>query len=218
MMNILNGGAHADNPIDFQEFMIMPVGADSFAEALRWAPRSSTRSRSALHEQRASTAVGDEGGFAPNLASARDALDFIMAIDRARPAISPARRRARARSAPRPSSSERRLSPGRRGPRRSTPEEMARFLAELAEAIRSVRSRTAWPRTIWSGWKALTDALGDRVQLVGDDLFVTNPKRLGEGIARDSPIRILVKVNQIGTLTRDARRGGAWRIAPATPR
>lgn len=200
MMNILNGGAHADNPIDFQEFMVMPVGAESFAEALRCGAEIFHTLKKGLHDAGLATAVGDEGGFAPNLASARDALDFIMrSVEQAgyRPgedvvlALDCAATEFFKDGAYRMEGEGRTLSP----------QEMAAFLAELAEAypIRSIEDGMA--EDDLEGWQAVTERLGDKVQLVGDDLFVTNPKRLRMGIERGLANSILIKVNQIGTLT-----------------
>ena len=200
MMNILNGGAHADNPIDFQEFMVMPVGAPTFAEALRCGAEIFHTLKKGLAEAGLSTAVGDEGGFAPNLASARDALDFIMkSVEQAgyTPggdvvlALDCAATEFFSDGAYRMEGEGRTLSP----------EEMAVYLAELAEAypIRSIEDGMA--EDDLDGWKALTGRLGDKVQLVGDDLFVTNPERLRMGIERGLANTILIQVNQIGTLT-----------------
>jgi enolase 1/2/3 len=200
MMNILNGGAHADNRIDFQEFMVMPVGAPSFAEALRCGAEIFHTLKKGLAEAGLSTAVGDEGGFAPDLASARDALDFIMrSVEQAgyRPgddvvlALDCAATEYFADGAYRMEGEGWTLGPA----------EMAEHLAELAAAypIRSIEDGMA--EDDLDGWKALTERLGDRVQLVGDDLFVTNPERLRMGIARGLANSILIKVNQIGTLT-----------------
>src|SRR5687767_5210459 len=200
MMNILNGGAHADNPIDFQEFMVMPVGAPTFAEALRCGAEIFHTLKKKLHEAGLSTAVGDEGGFAPNLASARDALDFIMrSVEQAgyTPgddvvlALDCAATEYFRDGAYRLDGEGRTLAP----------DEMVSYLAELAGAypIRSIEDGMG--EDDLEGWKALTDAIGERVQLVGDDLFVTNPERLRMGIAEGLANSILIKVNQIGTLT-----------------
>ncbi|HEU4956463.1 MAG TPA: phosphopyruvate hydratase [Sphingomicrobium sp.] len=200
MMNILNGGAHADNPIDFQEFMVMPVGAPTFSEALRCGTEIFHSLKSALHKAGLSTAVGDEGGFAPNIASAREALDFILrsvdsagykagtdvviALDCAATEF---------------------FKDGKyelAGEGRSlTPAEMAAYLTELADAYPIASIEDGMSEDDMEGWKALTDLLGNRVQLVGDDLFVTNEKRLAQGIENGIANSILVKVNQIGTLT-----------------
>jgi enolase len=200
MMNILNGGAHADNPIDFQEFMIMPVGAPTFAEALRCGAEIFHTLKKGLHDAGLATAVGDEGGFAPNLASARAALDFIMtsigkagykAGDDVVLALDCAATEFFKDGAYVLEGEGKTLSP----------EEMARFLAELANdyPIASIEDGMAEDDLV--GWKAVTDLLGDRIQLVGDDLFVTNPKRLAMGIQDGLANSILIKVNQIGTLT-----------------
>jgi enolase len=200
MMNILNGGAHADNPIDFQEFMVMPVGAATLAEAVRCGSEIFHTLKKNLHDAGLSTAVGDEGGFAPNLASARDALDFIMmSVEQAgyRPgddvvlALDCAATEYFREGAYHMEGEGRTLSPG----------ENADYLAALARdyPIRSIEDGMA--EDDLDGWKALTDAVGTSVQLVGDDLFVTNPKRLAMGIERGLANSILIKVNQIGTLT-----------------
>jgi len=200
MMNILNGGAHADNPIDFQEFMVMPVGAPTFAEALRCGAEIFHKLKGKLHDAGLSVSVGDEGGFAPNIGSAREALDFIMKAvedagyapgDDVLLALDCAATEFFKDGAYHMDGEGRTLSP----------QEMAAYLAELAGAypIASVEDGMAEDDLV--GWKALTDALGDRMQLVGDDLFVTNPKRLEMGIEQGLANSILVKVNQIGTLT-----------------
>ena len=200
MMNILNGGAHADNPIDFQEFMIMPVGAPTFAEALRCGAEIFHTLKQGLHDAGLATAVGDEGGFAPNLASARDALDFIMrSIEKAgytpggdvMLALDCAATEFFRDGAYRMDGEGRTLSP----------DEMAAYLAELAEAYPIASIEDGMAEDDLHGWKALTDRLGGRIQLVGDDLFVTNPKRLAMGIEQGLANSILIKVNQIGTLT-----------------
>ncbi|HEY5723263.1 MAG TPA: phosphopyruvate hydratase [Allosphingosinicella sp.] len=200
MMNIINGGEHADNPIDFQEFMVMPVGADSLAEAVRCGAEIFHTLKKGLHEAGLSTAVGDEGGFAPALASTRDALDFIMkSIEQAgyKPgdnvvlALDCAATEYFRDGAYRMEGEGRTFSPA----------EMADFLAELARdyPIRSIEDGMA--EDDFPGWKLLTDRIGGEVQLVGDDLFVTNPKRLAMGIEKGLANSLLVKVNQIGTLT-----------------
>jgi enolase len=200
MMNILNGGAHADNPIDFQEFMVMPVGSASLAEAVRCGSEIFHTLKKNLHDAGLSTAVGDEGGFAPNLASARDALDFIMkSVEQAgyRPgddvvlALDCAATEYYRDGAYRMEGEGLNLSPA----------ENADYLAALARdyPIRSIEDGMA--EDDLEGWKAVTEALGGEVQLVGDDLFVTNPKRLRMGIEKGLANSILIKVNQIGTLT-----------------
>ena len=200
MMNIINGGEHADNPIDFQEFMIMPVGADSLAEAVRWGSEIFHTLKKGLHEKGLATAVGDEGGFAPNLASTRAALDFIMAsVEKA--GFKPGENVVLAldcaateffRNGKYEISGEG-LS--------LTPHEMAEYLGKLCAEypIRSIEDGMS--EDDFEGWKAVTELLGKKVQLVGDDLFVTNPERLAMGIDMGLANSLLVKVNQIGTLT-----------------
>ncbi|HEU5285553.1 MAG TPA: phosphopyruvate hydratase [Sphingomicrobium sp.] len=200
MMNILNGGAHADNAIDFQEFMVMPVGAPSFSEALRCGAEIFHALKSALAAAGLSTAVGDEGGFAPAISSSREALDLIM------------RAVASAGYAPGDhvlialdcAATEYFHDGGYRleGEGRSfTPEAMTDYLAELADAYPIASIEDGMAEDDMAGWKQLTERLGGRVQLVGDDLFVTNEQRLASGIAGGIANSILVKVNQIGTLT-----------------
>jgi len=200
MMNIINGGAHADNPIDFQEFMIMPVGAESLAEAVRCGSEIFHTLREALHDDGHSTAVGDEGGFAPELKGTSAALDFIMrAIEAAgyRPgddvvlALDPAATEFYVDG--RYALTSEGLS--------LTSAEMVDYYADLVARYPIVSIEDGMAEDDWDGWKLLTDRIGASVQLVGDDLFVTNPKRLRDGIARATANSILVKVNQIGTLT-----------------
>jgi enolase len=200
MMNILNGGVHADNPIDFQEFMVMPVGAPTFAEGLRCGAEVFHALKSALHQAGLSTSVGDEGGFAPALDTARDALDFIekavsaagyklgddvvLALD---PAASEFFKNGRYEMT---------------GEGKSlTPTEMADYYVALATDYPIASIEDGMAEDDAEGWKALTDKLGSRVQLVGDDAFVTNVKRLQWGIDHGIANSILIKVNQIGTLT-----------------
>ena len=200
MMNILNGGAHADNPIDFQEFMVMPVGAANFSEALRCGAEIFHSLKAALHEQGWSTAVGDEGGFAPDIASTRQALDFILqAVEAAGYsagkdvliALDPAATEFFKDGAYVLAGEEKSL----------TPEQMVDYFEALIAdyPIASIEDGLAEDDMV--GWKMATERLGNRVQLVGDDLFVTNEKRLADGIAGGIANSILVKVNQIGTLT-----------------
>ncbi len=200
MMNIINGGEHADNPIDFQEFMIMPVGAPTLAEAVRWGSEVFHTLKKALHQKGLATGVGDEGGFAPNIASTRDALDFVMAsIEQAgfKPgtdivlALDCAATEFFKNGKYEISGEGLSLSP----------EAMADYLAALTDAypIRSIEDGMS--EDDFEGWAALTNKIGKKVQLVGDDLFVTNPKRLTMGIAKGLANSLLVKVNQIGTLT-----------------
>ncbi len=200
MMNIINGGAHADNPIDFQEFMILPAGADSFAEGLRWGAEIFHTLKKGLKDAGHNTNVGDEGGFAPNLASAEAALDFVMkAVEKAG------------------------FKPGAdvfigldcasteffkngayhyegEGKVRDI-EAQVKYLAELVGAYPIVTIEDGMAEDDWAGWKLLTDTIGSKCQLVGDDLFVTNVERLSRGIKEATGNAILVKVNQIGSLT-----------------
>ncbi len=200
MMNIINGGEHADNPIDFQEFMVMPVGASSMAEAVRWGSEIFHTLKKGLHEKGLATAVGDEGGFAPNLASTRAALDFIMAsVERA--GFKPGEDVVLALDC----AASEFFKNGKyeiSGEGLSlSPQEMSDYLVALCQdyPIRSVED--GMDEDDFEGWKAITDAIGGKVQLVGDDLFVTNPKRLAMGIQKGLANSLLVKVNQIGTLT-----------------
>jgi enolase len=200
MMNILNGGVHADNGIDFQEFMIMPVGAPDFAEALRCGAEIFHALKSALHQAGLSTAVGDEGGFAPKIDNAREALDFIeKAVSAAGYklgrdvllALDCAASEYFRDDAYRMKGEGKTLSSA----------ENVEFLAELASAYPIASIEDGMAEDDWEGWKLLTEKLGSRTQLVGDDLFVTNVKRLKKGIDDGIANSILVKVNQIGTLT-----------------
>ena len=200
MMNIINGGAHADNPIDIQEFMIMPVGADDIRDAVRMGSEVFHTLKKELSAAGLSTGIGDEGGFAPNLSSARDALDFILkSVEKAgyRPgediflaldcAATEYFKKGRYEFA---------------GEGKSlSPEENVAYLAALASDYPILSIEDGCAEDDWEGWAHLTQVLGGRIQLVGDDLFVTNPRRLAEGIARGCANSMLVKVNQIGTLT-----------------
>jgi len=200
MMNIINGGAHADNPIDFQEFMVMPVGADSFSEGLRWGAEIFHTLKKLLHGRGLATAVGDEGGFAPDLDSATAALDLILeAIETA--GYTPGTEVALALDcAATEFFHDGHYAMAGEG-KTLTSADMAAFLSDLAGRYPIVSIEDGMAEDDWDGWKALTDALGSRVQLVGDDLFVTNPARLARGIERGVANSILVKVNQIGTLS-----------------
>ena len=200
MMNIVNGGVHADNPIDFQEFMIMPVGAPSFREALRWGVEVFQTLKKSLAEAGHNTNVGDEGGFAPNLPSADAALGFVMkAIEAAgyRPGedialtLDPASTEFFKKGA---------YHYEGEGKVRS-PDEQAKYLAELVARYPIVSIEDGMAEDDFAGWKALTGLIGDKCQLVGDDLFVTNVTRLADGIKRGLGNSILIKVNQIGSLT-----------------
>ncbi len=200
MMNIINGGEHADNPIDFQEFMIMPVGAPTLTEAVRWGAEVFHTLKKGLHDKGLATAVGDEGGFAPNLSSTRAALDFVMeSIEKA--GFKPGTEIALALDC----AATEFFKNGKyeiSGEGLSlSPVEMADYLADLCAGypIRSIEDGMS--EDDFEGWKALTDKIGHKVQLVGDDLFVTNPKRLTMGIGKGLANSLLVKVNQIGTLT-----------------
>jgi enolase len=200
MMNVVNGGAHADNSVDLQEFMVMPVGAPTFQEALRWGTETYHALKSVLKQRKMSTGVGDEGGFAPDLGSNEEAIailveaieaagytpgeDLSIALD---PAASEIYRDGQYVLA----SENRSLSP----------KEFVQYWVELADRYPIVSIEDAMAEDDWEGWGLLTEALGDRVQLVGDDLFVTNTKRLSRGIEQGVANSILVKVNQIGTLT-----------------
>ncbi len=200
MMNIINGGEHADNPIDFQEFMVMPVGAPTLAEAVRWGAEIFHTLKKGLHDKGLATAVGDEGGFAPNLASSRAALDFIMeSITKA--GFKPGKDVSLALDC----AATEFFKKGKyeiSGEGLSlSPTQMADYLAKLCDdyPIRSIEDGMG--EDDFEGWRALTDKVGGKVQLVGDDLFVTNPKRLTMGIGKGLANSLLVKVNQIGTLT-----------------
>jgi enolase len=200
MMNIINGGAHADNPIDIQEFMIMPVGADNCAEAIRIGAEVFQNLKKGLQDAGHNTNVGDEGGFAPGLSSTDDALGFIMkSIESA--GYKPGDEVMLALDA---ASSEfykdgkyemvgegKSLDAG----------EMAKYYADLVAKYPIISIEDGMDEDDWDGWKVLTDEIGDKCQLVGDDLFVTNPKRLADGIKQGVANSILIKVNQIGTLT-----------------
>ena len=200
MMNIINGGAHADNNVDFQEFMVIPVGAESFREALRMGTEVFHSLKKVLKGRGLNTAVGDEGGFAPNLARNDEALAVIMeAITQA--GYQPGEQIALALDV----ASSEFYRDGQyvlSGEGRSlSSEELVEFYADLCDRYPIVSIEDGMGEDDWEGWAAITARLGDRVQLVGDDLFVTNPERLGRGIAEGTANSILIKVNQIGTLT-----------------
>jgi enolase len=200
LMNIINGGAHADNNVDLQEFMIVPIGAGSFAEALQAGAEVYQALKGVLRARNLATGVGDEGGFAPSLASNREALDVIVeAISAA--GYAPGADVALALDV---AATEffRDGAYHLEGEGRSlTPAQMVDFLEELADAYPIVSIEDGMSEDDWDGWKVLTDRIGDRVQLVGDDLFVTNPTRLRDGIGRGVGNAILIKLNQIGTLS-----------------
>ena len=200
MMNIINGGEHADNAIDFQEFMIVPVGADSLAEAVRCGAEIFHTLKKGLHDKGLSTAVGDEGGFAPNIASTREALDFIMAsIEKAgyKPGDDVMLALDCAATEYYRDGAYKMVGEGKT----LTSAQNADFLADLCAGYPIFSIEDGMAEDDWDGWKALTEKLGGKVQLVGDDLFVTNPKRLKRGIDGGYANSLLVKVNQIGTLT-----------------
>ena len=196
MLNVINGGVHAQNSIDFQEFMVVPAGASSFSEALRIGAETFHALKTLLHERGLATAVGDEGGFAPDLGSAEDAIAAILE------AAERAGHRDRVAIALDPASSEffREGAYHVEGRALAT-EQLVDLYASLAERFPLVSIEDGLAEDEWDGWKSLTDRLGDRVQLVGDDLFVTNVERLRRGIEGGVANAILVKVNQIGTLT-----------------
>lgn len=200
MMNILNGGAHADNPIDIQEFMIMPVAAPSLAEALRWGAEVFHTLADALKKAGHSTNVGDEGGFAPNLNSTKEALDFIMkAIEQA--GFKPGQEIYLALDAAASEFCAKGVYELKGEGKSLKSAEMADYLADLARNYPIISIEDGMDEDDWEGWQTLTARIGDKVQLVGDDLFVTNVKKLEEGIKRKAANAILVKVNQIGTLS-----------------
>ena len=202
MMNILNGGEHADNNVDFQEFMIMPVGATSFAEALRWCAEIYHTLKKVLHEAGLGGGVGDEGGFAPNFTTNEEPLKYIVeACEKAgyKPGSD-------IMFAMDPASTE--FYNAETGKyvlagegRELTSAEMVDYWEDLVQKYPIISIEDGMAEEDWDGWKALTDRIGDKVQLVGDDLFVTNPKRLAKGIELGCANAILVKVNQIGSLT-----------------
>ncbi|MGH3836519.1 MAG: phosphopyruvate hydratase, partial [Pseudonocardiaceae bacterium] len=198
MLNILNGGAHADTGVDVQEFMIAPVGADSFREALRWGAETYHALKSVLKSNGLPTGLGDEGGFAPDLPATRDALDLIAtAVDKAgytlgRDIVLALDVAATEFFADGAYTFEKKAR---------SAEQMAVYYAELLDAYPLVSIEDPLAEDDWDGWARLTAEIGDRVQIVGDDLFVTNPERLEEGITRRVANALLVKVNQIGTLS-----------------
>lgn len=203
MMNIINGGAHADNNVDIQEFLIMPVGADSFSEAIRMGAEVFHNLKAVLKDKGYNTAVGDEGGFAPNLKSNEEALELIMesiqkagyepgkdvsiALDTAASELYDENEKIYVLSA-------------EKKPKKS-PQDMVKFYSKLVEKYPIISIEDGMSESDWDGWKMLTDALGKKVQLVGDDIFVTNTQILKKGIEKGVANSILIKVNQIGTLT-----------------
>jgi len=200
MMNVLNGGEHADNNVDFQEFMIMPVGAASFSEGLRWGVETYHTLKQVLAERGLSTAIGDEGGFAPNLDSNEEALRLLVeAIERA--GYEPGGEIALTLDVASTEFFDNGVYTLAGEGRTLSPQEMVGVLADLVDRYPIVSIEDGMAEEDWDGWAAHTASLGDRCQLVGDDLFVTNTERLGRGIAAGVANSILVKVNQIGTLT-----------------
>jgi enolase len=204
MMNIINGGSHSDAPIAFQEFMIMPVGASSFTHAMQMGSEIFHHLKKVLHDRNLSTAVGDEGGFAPALDGTEDALDTILkAIEKA--GYQPEKEVMIALDCASAEFYENgvydyTLFEGAKGVKR-TSEEQASYLAELSEKYPIISIEDGMDENDWEGWKLLTEKAGHRVQLVGDDLFVTNVERLSKGISQGIANSILIKVNQIGTLS-----------------
>ena len=200
MMNVLNGGVHADNNVDLQEFMIMPIGASSFSEGLRWGVETYHTLKSLLHDRKLATAVGDEGGFAPNLASNEDAIAILVdAIEAAgfKPGIDIAIALDPAMSELYKDGNYHLTGEGQI----FTSEQLVTWWTTLVNKYPIVSIEDGMAEDDWSGWSSLTKALGSRVQLVGDDLFVTNVKRLQRGIDEKVANSVLIKVNQIGTLT-----------------
>jgi enolase len=198
MLNVINGGAHAQNRLDLQEFMVVPAGAESFSEALRIGAETFHRLRAVLHERGLATGVGDEGGFAPDLESSEAAVEAILEAaeraghaDRIGIALDPAASEFWREGAYRLDGEGRTLDPG----------EMIEFYASLADRFPLLSVEDGLAEDAWEDWRRLTERTGDRLQLVGDDLFVTNVERLRRGIQEGAANAILVKVNQIGTLT-----------------
>ncbi|MBC7566386.1 MAG: phosphopyruvate hydratase [Pedobacter sp.] len=204
MMNIVNGGSHSDAPIAFQEFMIMPVGASSFSEALRWGTEVFHNLKAILHDRGLSTAVGDEGGFAPTFDSTEDAVETIIkAIEKAGYKAGEQIFLAfdcAASEFYKDGKYDYTKFEGEKGAIRTSAEQ-AEYLAQLSEKYPIISIEDGMDENDWDGWKLLTDRIGDKVQLVGDDLFVTNVTRLQSGIDKKTANSILVKVNQIGSLT-----------------
>ena len=222
MMNIINGGEHADNPIDFQEFMIMPVGAANIMEAVRCGSEIFHTLKKALHEKGLATGVGDEGGFAPNIASTTEALDFIMASFEKAGYKPGGDVMIALDCAATEFFKDGKYNISGEGKILSS-QEMAEYLANLTRQYPILSIEDGMAEDDWEGWKALTDLIGDKVQLVGDDLFVTNPKRLKKGIEGGYANSLLVKVNQIGTLTIVRARprtppSPIWRSPPTAAR
>jgi enolase len=198
MMNILNGGAHADSNVDIQEFMVAPIGASTFRDALRWGSEVYHALKSVLKEKGYATGLGDEGGFAPSLPSNRDALDLIaVAVEQAGFSLGADVALALDVAATEFHGDGSYTFEGRA----RTADELGTYYAELVSAYPLVSIEDPLAEDDWAGWAALTASIGERIQIVGDDLFVTNPDRLARGIAEGCANALLVKVNQIGTLT-----------------
>jgi enolase len=198
MLNVINGGSHADSNVDIQEFMILPIGADSFSEGLRWGVETYHALKGLLHDKGLSTGLGDEGGFAPNLDSNRAALDLLVeAITKA--GYTPGKDIALGLDVASSEFFENGFYTFEG--KQLTAAEMSAYYTELVAAYPLVTIEDPLDEDDWEGWATLTAAIGDKVQLVGDDLFVTNPKRLAKGLELGTANSILVKVNQIGTLT-----------------
>lgn len=198
MMNILNGGAHADTNVDIQEFMVAPIGAPTFKESLRWGAEIYHSLKSVLKKQGLATSIGDEGGFAPNLGSNRAALDLILeAVEKA--GFKPGKEIALAMDVAATEFHEKGVY-NFEG-KKLTSDEMISYYAELVSAYPLVSIEDPLDEDDWDGWKKMTSQLGSKIQIVGDDLFVTNPERLFRGIENQTANALLVKVNQIGTLT-----------------
>ncbi|MBA3829777.1 MAG: phosphopyruvate hydratase [Taibaiella sp.] len=203
MMNILNGGAHADNKIDFQEFMVMPIGAETFSEGLRWGVEIFHHLKNVLKDKGYSTNVGDEGGFAPNIQSNEEAIETVLkAIEKA--GYKPGTEVAIAIDAANSelyNTKDKKYHFHKSGGAKMTSEELVEYWVKWCKKYPIVSIEDGMAEDDWKGWKALTNALGNKVQLVGDDLFVTNVTRLERGINEQIANGLLVKVNQIGTLT-----------------
>ena len=203
MMNILNGGAHADNKIDFQEFMVMPVGAPNFSEGLRWGVEIFHALKTVLKKKGYSTNVGDEGGFAPNIQSNEEAIETVLvAIDAAGyKAGSQIRIAMDAANTELWNAKKKKYVFHKSNGKEMSSEQLVKYWESWVKKYPICSIEDGMAEDDWNGWKALTDAIGDKVQLVGDDLFVTNSARLRQGIEKKIANAILVKVNQIGTLS-----------------
>ncbi|HEV2832206.1 MAG TPA: phosphopyruvate hydratase [Hanamia sp.] len=202
MMNILNGGAHADNKIDFQEFMVMPVGASSFSEALRWGVEIFHTLKTVLKKKGYRTNVGDEGGFAPNIQSNEEAIETVLAaIEKAGYNTSQVAIAIDAANSELWNAKEKKYIFHKSDGRKMSSEQLVDYWKTWVKKYPVISIEDGMAEDDWKGWKLLTDTLGDKVQLVGDDLFVTNVKRLQKGIDEKIANALLVKVNQIGTLT-----------------